>query len=209
MADINFANEFDAMNDNFRKKATDIKLPERPTWMKDDDKLSELYSDWPVLVEKGQVALSVLVQANNILFRPPTESNYLPSVAEVIYPHHLEDKRSLNPIAMVQFANNLFRLKDVEPKEIPEWLKMAVYTLRIEDDRSRVKLCADSEDQFFMNVTMQTVTIFREFLPDMTIKGRVLPIIVAPEYCESIAFLPCKFWTKNFLDFWNSNYSNY
>lgn len=50
-----------------------------------------------------------------------------------------------------------------------------------------------------MDLTMQTIVVFRRYLPNSVIRGNVLPIIAAPNDCESAMILPYKLWTKTFL----------
>lgn len=59
--DPDFNGGLEIMSANFHKHKDRIKLPSKPPWLKEDDDLSKLYSELPVLMKRGEVYYSCLV----------------------------------------------------------------------------------------------------------------------------------------------------
>lgn len=125
------------------------------------------------------------------------------SVAEVVFNHKRPKTSISDPLIMKSFAHYLFECKERKPEENPEWIREAVAVIAGEYDRSRVKINADDGDNFPMNLTMQSVIVFREHLPKKVLKGGLIPIIAAPAKCFSVMILPCRYWSKGFAKYWD------
>lgn len=201
--DLDFNGDLEIMSANFYKHKERIRLPSRPLWLKEDDELSKLYSEFPVLMKWGEAYYSCLVQANRVLFNAPTSRSPSASVAEVVFNHKRPKTSISDPLIMKSFANYLYECKERSPEENPEWIREAASVIAGEYDRSRVIIKADDGDDFPMNLTMQSVIVFREHLPKKVLKSGLVPIIAAPTKCFSIMVLPCKYWANGFTKYWN------
>lgn len=201
--DLDFNGDLEIMSANFHKNKGKIKLPPRPPWLKEDDELGRIYSEFPVMMKWGEVYYSCLVQANRVLFNTPTSRSPMASVAEVVFNHKRPKTSISDPLIMSSFAHYLFECKERKPDENPEWIREAVSVVAGEYDRSRVIIKADDGDNFPMNLTLQSVIVYREHLPKMVLKGGIIPIVAAPTKCFSIMILPRKYWARGFTAYWN------
>ncbi|MDE7400219.1 MAG: hypothetical protein K2N06_11930 [Oscillospiraceae bacterium] len=199
---MSFESEMKIMSREFHKSADKIApLPAVP-WLKSDDGLSRLYEEFPRLMERGEVYYASLVQANSCLFKP-ANGDYTPSVASIIYNHKRPRETVENPMILRIFSHYLYGYKGKKPEEIPEWIQPAVSAITDELDRSRVVIKAGAEDDFAMNITLQSVLVFRDHLPKTKLDGGILPIIAAPKECESVMILPQSFWSSEFIRDWS------
>lgn len=201
--DLDFKGGLEIMSTSFHKNKSKIQLPSKPSWLGGDDELSKLYSEFPMLIKWGEVYYSYIVQANRTLFNKPTARSASASVAEVVFNHKRPKTSISDPLIMKSFAHYLFECKERDPEDNPEWIREAVAVIAGEIDRSRVKINADDGGDFAMNLTMQSVLVFREHLPKKVLKGGIIPIIAAPTKCFSIMVLPCKYWANGFTRYWN------
>lgn len=233
ISEIDFGAELAAMNEKFLANSENITLPERPPWLEDDDELSLLYSEFPKLIRRGGVYWASIIQANTILFKRPddflhtkTDGSYVnrvrqinsaaftkplfakptgASVATLIYNHKRPKTADSDPLILRTFAHYLFECKSKPTEEIPPWLLKAVEVVKAEFDRSQVIIKAGEKDDFLMNVTMQSIIVFREHLPKGVLKNLIVPIIAAPQKTKSAVILPYKYWTKKFTAYWNKS----
>lgn len=189
------------MTANFRSNSGKIRLPKAPKWAEGDD-LSEIYNELSALMTKGEVFYSCLVQANTVLFEDQVNANTLISPAMIVYNHNRSELSQFNPEYLAPFAHYLFTLKTKEAEEVPKWLSEAVNVIKGERDRSVVKIAADGGEDYKMDLTMQSLLVFRAHLYKLRIGGGVIPIIAAPGICRSVMVLPCELWTKEFKEYW-------
>lgn len=214
IADIDLGAELSALNEIFKTNAAKITLPQKPRWLKEDDELSLLYSEFSQLIEHGSVFWAYTVQANKALFEKPVQSLFSKlffptpagaSAAEIVYAHNRPEATGYDPLIMRNFAHYLYECKGKPEKEIPEWLREATAVITDEYDRSRVLIKAGERDDFSMNLTMQTIIVFREHLPEGFIKNSLLPLIAAPQRCTSTMIMPYFYWTKTFKSYWGKS----
>lgn len=199
---MSFESAMEIMSKNFRENRGKMSpLPAVP-WLKKEDGLSRLYEEFPRLMERGEVYYASLVQANSCLFKP-ANGDRTPSVASIIYNHKRPKTTLENPMILRIFSHYLYGYKGKEPEEIPEWLRPAVAAITDELDRSRVVIKAGAEDDFDMNITLQAVLVFREHLPKTMLDGGILPIIAAPDECESVMILPRSLWANELIKDWS------
>lgn len=201
--DLDFKGDLEVMSAGFYKNKGRMSLPSAPSWLGSDDELGKLYTEFPVLMKWGEVYYACLVQANRTLFNKPTSRSATASVAEVLFNHRRPKTSISDPLIMKSFAHYLFECKERKPEENPEWIREAAAVVAGEFDRSRVIIKADDGDDFSMNMTMQSVLVFREHLPNKVLKSSILPIIAAPTKCFSIMILPCRYWSKGFKRYWD------
>lgn len=201
--DLDFKGDLEAMSMAFHKNKDRMRLPSAPSWLDNGDDLGKLYTELPVLMKWGEVYYACLVQANRTLFNKPTSRSVSASVAEVVFNHKRPKTAISDPLIMKSFAHYLFECREKKPEENPEWIREAAAVAAGEVDRSRVIIKADDGDDFAMNLTMQSVLVFREHLPKKVLKSSIIPIIAAPTKCFSIMVLPCRYWSKGFIKYWN------
>lgn len=207
---IDFGAELATLNGNFKENAAKITLPQKPRWLTEKDGLSLLYREFTRLIECGSVFWAYIVQANTTLFEKPVQSLFtklfLPaagaSAAEIVYAHNRPELTGKDPHIMRNFTHYLFECKGKPAEEIPEWLREAAAVITDEYDRSRVIIKAGESDDFSMNLTMQTLIVFREHLPNGFLNCPLLPLIAAPQSCASAMILPHVYWTKTFKEYW-------
>lgn len=199
---MSFESEMEIMSRIFHKNAAGIVPPPSVPWLRNEDALGLLYTEFFTLMERGEVYYASIVQANNCLFNP-ANGDYTPSVASIIYNHKRPRETVENPMILRIFSHYLYGYKGKKPEEIPEWIQPAVSAITDELDRSRVIIKAGVEDDFAMNITLQSVLVFREHLPKTKLDGGILPIIAAPNDCESVMILPQRFWSREFINDWS------
>ncbi|MDE6728837.1 MAG: hypothetical protein K2J80_13015 [Oscillospiraceae bacterium] len=210
IAKIDPGAELNALNENFKANAAKITLPQKPRWLKEEDKLSLLYSEFSQLIDHGSVFWAYTVQANKVLFEKPVQSLFSKlffpaagaSAAEIVYAHNRPEATEYDPLIMRNFTHYLYECKGKPDEEIPEWLREAAAVITDEYDRSRVIIKAGERDNFSMNLTMQTIIVFREHLPKGFLKCSLLPLIAAPQSCTSTMIFPYIYWTKTFREYW-------
>lgn len=185
----------------FQANAAKITLPKMPQWA-EGDAISAVYSELPMLLTEGNIFYASLIQANKALFEQQVDSNTLVSAAMIIYNHNRSENSLSNPEYLQPFAHYLFECKKKAQSEIQDWLADAVNVIRGETNRSRIIITADGNDDYPMNLTMQSLLVFRSQLPKLRLGGAVIPIIAAPGKCSSVMILPCSFWNKEFKNYW-------
>lgn len=198
---MDFKKCLEDMSMALRANVGKITLPKPPKWA-DGDALSAVYDELPLLVTEGDVYYSCLVQANRVLFEEQVDAGTLISAATIIYNHNRCMSSVVNPEYMAPFAHYLFTCKKKEPHEIQEWLADAVTTVRGETDRSRIILTADGDSAYPMNLTLQSLLVYRAHLPKLRLGRAVVPIVAAPGKCESVFILPGNLWSREFKEYW-------
>lgn len=181
--------------------AANVTLPKMPQWA-EGDAASAVYSELPQLLKEGEVYYSALIQANKSLFEQRANPDSMISAAMVIFNHNRSKNSIANPEYLLPFAQYLFGCKKREDAEIQPWLADAVKVIRGETDRTRVIIKADENDDYIMNLTMQSMLVFRAHLPKLRLGGAVIPIIAAPGKCSSVMILPSRFWNEEFKNYW-------
>lgn len=209
IVDLDLGAEINALNELFKSNAKNIALPKRPAWLDDDDELSLLYSEFPQLIRRGNIYWANIVQANTVLFKPPSKMPFSrpseASAAEIVYNHKRPKTIESDPLILRTFAHYLYECKGKPAEDIPEWLREAAAVISDEYDRSQVIIKAGERDDFEMNITMQTIIVFREHLPKGVLKNALLPLIAAPQKCKSAMILPSLYWTKGFGKYWQKS----
>lgn len=198
---MDFKNCLEEMTVALKLNAAGIALPKMPKWV-EGDAAGAVYDELPQLLKEGEVYYSALVQANKALFEQRADVNSMISAAMVIYNHNRSKNSLANPEYMLPFAQYLFNCKKREDSEIQAWLAEAVNVIRGETDRSRVIIKADENEDYAMDLTMQSMLVFRAHLPKLRLGGAVIPIIAAPGKCSSVMILPSRFWNDEFKNYW-------
>lgn len=203
--EINLFSELQTMRENFNADCNKkIKLP-KIDWLK-VDLLGDIYKSADILLEKGNVYYSAIIQANKILFK---RFPCWDCPMEIIY--STEDFINENPYFLHETAHYIYSFKN---GEAPPPIKAIVDSISDEYQRNfnvpvvMKDLLEQDDDDFIERVRKSvlycnTVMVFRKYIPKKTIKGNIVPIIAAPYECRSIMVLPEKYWTDNFIkNFW-------
>ena len=194
---MDYQKELEEMRARYADKPLFLKTLPCPEWLTPKDRLYSIYKEHTTLCTHGKIYYGCIVQANEILFR------YFPQTdhpGNLIYTTDPLAER--NPWVLRQFASTLFYYKDKPEQDTPQELREIVAVIRDEMDRSSFSFRASSGDSPAMDMTFLALMIFRKHLPKRTLKGSIVPIIAAPEYCKSVMILPKKYWTKALIEDW-------
>ena len=206
IADLDIKAELDAMNELFKANSQNITLPPKPFWVTEDDSLSLLYDEFPVLMRRGAVYWANVVQVDPMMFKPVPRFIKITGsgAAEIVYNHKRSKTAESDPLILQTFAHYLYETRGKPAEEIPEWLREAAAVITDGFDRSRVVIKTGKQDDFEMKIMMQAIIVFREHLPRGALKNSLLPIIAAPYKCESAMILPSFYWTNGFAGYWKN-----
>lgn len=161
-----------------------------PSWVNGDDQISRIYQNEKQILRRGVVRWAAVVQANNSLYAPGTET----SGAQVIY-----SPSGVAPLdCLLATASRIFALKGTEPDH-PEERRLANM---ITDEYERAldwKVSTTLTDGFDMVTTIAMIA--RPQVPGRVLAQGYFPILADPE--TSLALLiPCEYWEKSFRDDW-------
>lgn len=194
---MDFKKEIEEMRGRYRKNPLKpMKLP-RPSWLDEKDGLRFIYTEQDLLLSQGIICYGSIVQANTILFKsfPPFNCP-----ATLVYSENSEIEE--NPYILHDIANEIFSYKDMPSDEVPIELRELVRVITDELDRSAFRGTLSDADGNKINIGFTSLMIFRKHLPKKKICGSMLPLIVAPEKCNSIIVLPEEYWSENFKQAW-------
>ena len=156
------------------------------------DELHVVYEWRKRLLQEGDVALGVIVQANEELFSRGTYD--LP--ANIVYSSNRTTPKLLDTLA--QSADRIFALKNTEPEQDEERQFAEIIT----DEYGREmrqpvpKTIAGIED-----VTLTTIIVFRKDLPHEYLTSGFFPVLTHPN-TPAVMIVPSKFWPKSILRAW-------
>ncbi|MDE5854260.1 MAG: hypothetical protein K2H19_04270, partial [Ruminococcus sp.] len=196
--EINLFSELQTMRENFKADLNKkIKLP-KIDWLK-VDLLGDIYKSADVLLKKGNVYYSAIIQANKLLFK---RFPCWDCPMEIIY--STDDFINENPYLLHETAHYIYSFKN--STEAPPPIKVIVDSISDEYQRNFnvpvVMKDIFESDQDEINKAIlycNTVMVFRKYIPKKTLKGNIVPIIAAHYECRSIIILPEKYWTDNFI----------
>lgn len=164
--------------------------PHMPGWVNSDDAISRIYLSHDQILRDGVVRWAAVVQANNSLYAPGTET----SGAQVIY-----SPSGVAPLdCLLATASRIFALKGTEP-EHPEERRLANM---ITDEYERAldwKVPTTLTDGF--DVVTTICMIARPYVPGRMLAQGFFPILANPETMLAL-LVPCEYWEKSFRDDW-------
>lgn len=164
-----------------------------PGWCRaQKDELLLIYREQKKLLLEGQVALAMLVQANEHLFHKGT----LDAPANIIYTTETSYENPLSKL--LEIAQKLFSLKGTKPEDAAE-LKFA-QMISYEYSRDFRVTVPDSLAQG-MDVTYTTIMIHRKHLPEGYLSNVFFPLLIHPESRASM-ILPARYWSEEMLEAW-------
>lgn len=193
---MDFQRELTEMRASF-EQSRKIPLPSPPKWLDKKDGLISVYENRDILSSKGSVYYAYVIQANTSLF-DTNSANVAP--ASIIY--NLSKTAEINPNSLRPFGRYLYLCKEKPPEEISPWLSRAVEILKDGTDRSVLEIKADETEHFDMDMKFLPIIVFASHLPVYRLCGNIIPIVAAPEYCDSAVVLHSACWSKDFKAAW-------
>lgn len=171
----------------------------KPRWLSPSDRLTLVFREKETLLREGRIYYAHVVQANELLYQRKAARYNCP--ANFIY--STDGTVNSNPAMLAEMAHMLFSYKDRDLDDVPpEWQRIAGI-LTSEVDRGAADFTVQTEngqaDMHFL-----AAMVFRELLPKKTLLSLLIPVIAAPEKCQSVITLPRKYWTKNFTKAWEN-----
>lgn len=194
---MDFKKEIEEMRQRYRQNPLKpMNLP-RPSWLDEKDGLRFIYTEQEKLFSEGEIMYGSIVQANNILFKsfPPFNCP-----AALIFSDDTEIEE--NPYILHEIAHEIFSYKNMPADEVPAELRELARVITDELDRSSFYGTLSNLDGDKINIGFMSLMIFRKHLPKKKLCGSTLPIIAAPEMCNSIMVLPEKYWSEEFRQAW-------
>ncbi len=196
---MNYQRELEEMRANYARKPLQLKKLPYPLWMTKMDPLHKIYDEKDLLFEKGQVYYAQIVQANAIAFKrfPGRDC-----AACLVY--STTQTGDCNPEMLGGIARELYSYKYDTRRPVPEHMKEIVRLIRDEYERTVVPFQLMTTEGNNMDMRFQPFVLFRKHMPCKILKNGFIPILAAPEYCESVMLLPKQYWTKDFADAWTN-----
>lgn len=193
---MDFQRELTEMRKSFERTRR-LLLPTPPKWLDKNDGLISVYEDREILRSKGSVYYAYIIQANTSLFETNTV-NIAP--ASIIY--NLSITTEINPNALRPFGRYLYLCKEKPSEDVPEWLGRAVEILKDGMDRSALEIRVSETERFDMDMKFLPVIVFAAQLPLYRLCGNIIPIVAAPEHCNSAVVLNGAYWSREFKNAW-------
>ncbi len=196
---MDYHKELQEMRANYARNPLTLKKLPRPFWMTNADPLHKIYDEKELLFTKGQVFYAQIVQANAIVFKRFPGRDCAGCLV-----YSTTQNCDYNPEILQDIAQELYAYKYDTKRAVPEAMKEIVRLIRDEYERTVVSFCITTDDGYEMNMRFQPFVIFRKHMPNKILKNAFIPILAAPEYCDSIMILPKQYWTKTFVQSWKN-----
>lgn len=194
---MDFKKEIQEMRERYiQNPLKPMELP-RPSWLDEKDGLRFIYTEQGTLFSEGIICYGSIVQANSILFKSFPPFNCPATLIYSINPEIEENLYILHDI-----AHEIFSYKDMPSDEVPSELRELARVITDELDRSSFYGTLSDDNGNEINLGFKSLMVFRKHLPKKKLCGSTLPLIVAPEKCNSIMILPEKYWSENFRQAW-------
>lgn len=193
---MDFQRELAEMRSSF-ERSRKVPLPSPPKWLDKKDGLISVYEDREILSSKGSVYYAYVIQANTLLFE--TNSAGI-APASIIY--NLSKTTEMNPNALRPFGRYLYLCREKKSEEVPEWLSKAVEILNDGMDRTVLEIRASETEHFDMDMKFLPIVVFAAHLPLYHLCGNIIPIVAAPEHCNSAVVLHSAYWSREFKNAW-------
>ena len=172
--DGSFKEQLDIMRAKYREKPITFKIMQKPEWLRrsKEDDLKTVFRDKKTVFRNGQVYLSYLVQANEMLFDKRIQID-LP--AGILYSTHPIVEK--HPELLLYIGMEMYYYKGMPEEDVPEYLREAVRHITSEIDRSYVDLIIsmpdpDNPDVMIEDIDMHlcTVLVFRRDIPSHVLR---------------------------------------
>ena len=163
----------------------------RYRWAAED--LYVVYESRKRLLREGNVALGVIVQANEQLYSPGEYD--LP--AQVLY---CSDRTVPNLLGTLgQCSKLIFALKNTEPEGAEERKFAEVIT---DEYRREMQLAVPKAIAGIENVKLTTFVVFRKDLPYEYLSNGFFPLLTHPN-TPAVIIVPSKYWPNSLLHLWD------
>lgn len=164
-----------------------------PKWCRaEKDDLLLIYREQKKLLLEGHVALAMLVQANERLFRKGSAD----APANIIYTTETSAENPLDKL--LQIAQRLFSLKGTKPEDADE--QKFARMLSYEYGRDFRVTVPDSLAQG-LDVTYTTIMVHRKHLPEGYLSNVFFPLLIHTE-SRAAMILPARYWSQEMLSAW-------
>jgi len=198
---LEFSGNLKEMNHLFRKNGNIEKDKfKKPFWL-GDDPLKQIYENLNILYQSGKVVYAFLVQANEILFKrfPPFNCP-----ANIIF--SLDEFYKSNPMELQNISQELYSYKNEgdTPPEIKQ------ITDSITDEMNRlfnIPIPLDITEN--KQVYFTTIMVHRNHLPKGKLISSLFPVVCDLNSTNTSIILPKKYWTKDFICFYNGPMNMY
>ncbi|MDO5155772.1 MAG: hypothetical protein Q4D51_07385 [Eubacteriales bacterium] len=208
---IDWKKNIEQMQENYQRKPLRFKHLPKPKWMRETDPIYQVYRDKKMLMKYGKVYYAAVVQANQLLFEKDSKEN---CPGNIVYSTHPFMKE--NPLLLSQLAHELFAYKGMPLEKVPAQYREIVRIITDEMDRSGVNFhtyldkytsidqmqnsdIGNMEDWRELTIKFLALMVFRNDLPQNYLGCNLLPILAAPNVCQSVLILPKQYWTDEFL----------
>jgi hypothetical protein len=168
-----------------------------PQWIEEQDPLTKVVKDFPLLLFKGKTVWAHIVQANTSLFKRGDDS--LP--AEIIYdPRGLVTPDELAPAAVriFELKQSFLQLDRKDPQQAPLWAlgnRMAQETERV--------IGVEIPSQIYQGrLLLSTALVYRPHLPKGVLSGAYFPILISDKCVGSTMILPSRWWPPGLAKNW-------
>lgn len=167
-----------------------------PEWMEKGDGLYGLYAAQKLLLQKGRVAMAVIVQANDMLYSPAEEYD---CPASVLFSEDPVFQTESGLSELQQLAYRAYSWKGIRRggrAEMELGAALADEAGRYFNMKLPDKL-AEGRD-----VYMTSIMVHRGQLPVPYLKENWFPLIVLPEQTKYTLICPAKFWDEDLVKLW-------
>jgi hypothetical protein len=165
----------------------------RPSWWKQaGEEISAIYRDQRFLMNLGQIAWGVMVQANNLLFEPGADD--CPGV--VIYSPDRKRTDSLTPL--LDMASALGDLKESEPSDPYEQRYGRMLAGELEGGRGQRIPKSISRG---VDVFSTAVMFHRKHLPTGLLSQGHFPVLFHPS-TKAVIVVPSRYWSPDLIRDW-------
>jgi hypothetical protein len=168
--------------------------PSRPAWMSDNEPLLRVVDGWVHSVKNGKVAWGVVVQANRQLWSTGTED----CPAMVAWSPDDEFESDPATLKAVVAKLHVVQAGSKHPAEFEE-----LHHFLNDDLRRESFLLVPKRLTNGRNVVLSTIMVFRNHLPQGYLAKTTLPICVGEQW-DFPVLLPSVAWTKNLIEWWNT-----
>ena len=212
---IDFRDELDKMRAAYHRHPLRFRRIPRPRWLTEEDGLAQVYRDRPLLYRHGEVYYAQLIQANMLLFSPGKDD----CPADILCTNHPAAEEE--PRILAEMAHELYSYKNQPEEQIPPHYREAVRCITAETERLDLAYPAyvDHESgilsdtgevierevqRFQLTVQLRSILVVRRELPGGVLRGKILPILAAPQHCRPVMLLPLRYWSPGFRRFYEA-----
>lgn len=156
--------------------------------------LYKFYNDQNLLYTHGEVVWGYLVSFNSSLLK----KGKFDHPGSIVYSFNKEI--ATDPRILVSIANKILKLDKDNPN-----LELQTFAKELKDfSRPEIKKVIPKTLSGEIEVNYSNLMIIRKHLPGKTVKGLLVPVLVAPDYTNFCMILPSKYWSKELVLYWKN-----